>query len=83
MIIDTETRALMFEASAKLSKQPRVAAMYNETAAVLRAQAAAYNDLFAAAELAVQEGDLTALRAHVRLIVNARNKARPEASGAA
>lgn len=50
-------RVVVFQCAAKAAKTDTLRKMYNETAAVLEAQSAAYNDLYAAADCAIQEGD--------------------------
>lgn len=59
------------------------AKIYNDTADVLEAIGAAYEDLYASALIAVQEGDLTKLRAHIGLIEREAKKVDGQQYGAA
>lgn len=81
-MITIAQRAALFRCAAKASESKRLQLMYSETADVLEAQAAAYNDLYAAANCAIQEGVLTALRIHIRMVED-RKKHMQERSGTA
>lgn len=79
-MITIQDRAAIFENLAKLVKSKESAELYSETAQVLRAMEAGYNHLFYAALLALQEGDMSALRKHVDKCEKAAKKmaANPE-----
>lgn len=72
----------MFRAAAEISASERLRKLYGETADVLTAMEKAYNDLHAAADLAVQKGNLAPLRAHLGKVEAMRKKMEERSGGA-
>lgn len=80
-MITLDQRAVMFRCAAAANKTQEMKKFYNETADQLDAIGKAYNDLYAAAESFVDDGDGTKLREHFAR-VRAEARKHKERSGA-
>ena len=79
-MITIKQRVTVLRAAASLYPHNQARKLLEETADVLEAQSAAYNNLYEAALEAVQEGQLDKLRHHVRIIETAKTGERAGAA---